>query len=83
MIIAKFNVAYPSMDNAGVQFDSNGNSEIHIAVCANGQFRVYVNGGALLDGRDEAYFNKLSDARQFVFDMLEEILDELADELHL
>ena len=46
----------------------DGIGDIHVAMLASDQYRVYCNSGTLPDGEDEAVFDELLDAVSYASD---------------
>jgi hypothetical protein len=68
MIIAKFTVGEGVEDGIGA---------VCIALTATRQYRVFVNGGTLPNGNDDAVFDDLYDAKDLAFSVCSALLDEL------
>lgn len=58
----------------------DGIGDVHLAMLASAQFRVYVNGGMLPDGSDDAHFDELTDALVFAQELAALIIEEFVKE---
>lgn len=52
------------------------NGDIHVAMLADDQYRVYVEGGSLPDGDDDEIFENMHDALRFAFDVATDLAEE-------
>ena len=73
MLITKIKAGESALKDDGI-----GN--IHVAMLADDQFRVYVEGGMLPDGEDEAIFENMHDALVFAFEVAAALVEEFLKE---
>lgn len=59
---------------------ADGVGDIHVAMLATNQYRVYVNGGTLPDGSDDAHFDGVADACRHAFETAQATVEETVAE---
>lgn len=74
MLILKLQVGETAIKDDGI-------GAIHVAMLADDQYRVYVEGGSLPDGDDDEIFENMDDAFRFAMDVATDLAEEFLKEM--